>query len=895
MKKTLTFFTLFMLLTAAVFAQKYTISGVVTSAETGERLIGANIMLVGTTNGAATNMNGKYSIKAEAGEYVIKCSFVGYATQEIPVNLTGDMEVNFDLEDHQYTLSVTVLADRAKERETPVAFTTVDKKGMELMLASQDIPMVLNTTPSVYSTAQGGGAGDARINIRGFNQRNVAVMINGIPVNDMENGWVYWSNWDGVGDASKDIEVQRGLSAVNLAVASIGGTMNIVTDPAALDFGLKLKQEFGNDAFMKTSFFANTGLVNKKWAMSVGLVRKVGDGYADGTWTDAYAYYFGGSYQINKNNRVELYAVGAPQRHGQRSYRQNIAAFDADYARDLDDYDVAAFNKYKPEKGGRRYNQNWNPMTHSYNGKQYFNGSTHDRYDSAFLNERENYYHKPQINFNWYSILSKNVSLYTTLYYSGGEGGGSGTLGSMVWDYTFPSRKVNWDATIQRNIDNGSNGSKGILRNSVNEQSTYGAIVKSIFKVSESFNLTAGLDIRSSEIDHFREVRDLLGGSFYAAPSYYSSDFWTGDDNIRRLGDKIDYYNTNKASWLGGYLQGEYSTEILTAYASVGVSSQKYDYVDHFRKAEGTNNKLAFETDRMNGYQLRAGASFRISPYVQIYGNVGYMDKVPIFDNVIDDANGILNEDPQNEKIMSIDAGINYYSPDRKFTGKFNVYYSDWKDRGLTRQRTIQAPTGPQTALYNITGIEQRHMGIEFELAYQPVRFFRLDFGGSIGNWEYTKDVNARYSNLDNDSGFEELKLYIKDLKIGDAPQTQLLGGLTVYPTKGFRARLNWRFYDNFYAEFEPDSRTTEDRTQSWEVPNYHIFDLHVNYKLPIKVKNIGFEVFAHVLNLFDKTYISDAIDNSRYNAFDKDHDADDAEVHFGLPRTFNVGISINY
>ena len=87
---------------------------------------------------------------------------------------------------------------------------------MEFRLGSQDLPMALNLTPSVYATQQGGGAGDARINVRGFNQRNVAVMINGVPQNDMENGWVYWSNWDGVADASHSIQMQRGLSAVNL-------------------------------------------------------------------------------------------------------------------------------------------------------------------------------------------------------------------------------------------------------------------------------------------------------------------------------------------------------------------------------------------------------------------------------------------------------------------------------------------------------------------------------------------------------------------------------------------------------------------------------------------------------------------------------------------------------
>ena len=125
--------------------------------------------------------------------------------------------MNFALKNTNLLLCVTVISDRAKERETPVAFTNIDKRQMEFNLGSKDIPSVLNTAPSVFATGQGGGAGDARINVRGFNQRNVGVMINGIPINDMENGWVYWSNWDGLGDATSSIQIQRGLSAVNLS------------------------------------------------------------------------------------------------------------------------------------------------------------------------------------------------------------------------------------------------------------------------------------------------------------------------------------------------------------------------------------------------------------------------------------------------------------------------------------------------------------------------------------------------------------------------------------------------------------------------------------------------------------------------------------------------------
>ena len=193
---------LFVILPTFVFAQN-TVSGTVSDASTGEALPGANVVLEGTNMGAAASSDGTYSISnVAAGSYTVTASVIGYANASKTVNVSGDVTVNLALDVSALELSaLEVLASRAGER-TPVAYTNVSKAEMEARLGSQDIPMILNTTPSVYATQQGGGAGDARINVRGFNQRNVAVMINGVPQNDMENGWVYWSNWDGVGDAT---------------------------------------------------------------------------------------------------------------------------------------------------------------------------------------------------------------------------------------------------------------------------------------------------------------------------------------------------------------------------------------------------------------------------------------------------------------------------------------------------------------------------------------------------------------------------------------------------------------------------------------------------------------------------------------------------------------------
>ena len=177
------------LLPLSLFAQM-TVSGTVSDAATGNALPGANVVVEGTDLGAAAAGNGSYTIANVPAGATITASMIGYTSS----SATAAATVNFALEATAIQLSaLEVLASRADE-STPVAYTTVTKAEMEFRLGSQDIPMSLNTTPSVYATQQGGGAGDARINVRGFNQRNVAVMINGVPQNDMENGWVYWSN-----------------------------------------------------------------------------------------------------------------------------------------------------------------------------------------------------------------------------------------------------------------------------------------------------------------------------------------------------------------------------------------------------------------------------------------------------------------------------------------------------------------------------------------------------------------------------------------------------------------------------------------------------------------------------------------------------------------------------
>ena len=901
--------TLLMMMTG-LFAQS--ISGVVG----GEKpLQGANVVVVGTELGSVSNGEGSYLIKdVPAGTYDITASFIGYSSKTISVVVgEDDAVVDFTLKVDAVSMSaLEVLASRADET-TPVAYTTINKAEMEVRLGSQDIPMILNTTPSVYATGQGGGAGDARINVRGFNQRNVAVMINGVPQNDMENGWVYWSNWDGVGDATSSIQMQRGLSAVNLATPSIGGTMNIITDPAAQEKGGKFKQEAGAGGFLKTTLNYNSGLIADKLALSGTIVRKTGEGLIDGTWTDAWAYYAGASYAISDKQRVELYGIGAPQRHGQNLYKQNIATYSQELAGSIDGYNDSAYvagEKFETE-AGRFYNQNWAPVDPSYKGKQYFymyGDKTQDRHSSDFLNERENFFHKPLVNLNHFYDVNEQVRLSSVAYWSGGSGGGTGTYGSVSrapaiegnsW-YASSPWIWDWNAEIAQNSDNideefsaDENRSTGILRNSINRQNTLGLISKLNYEVSDDLEVQVGIDWRSAGIEHAREVRDLLGGDYYV-------DF--ADDNAPDgkkvgLGDIIAYHNETTVDWFGAFLQGKYDIAKFNLYGMGGISTIGYTYQDHF-----SVDKEVVKADAITTFQVKGGGRYNLDDRLSAFANIGYVEKPPILDNVIDN-DGNVSQNPDNEKFISNEIGGEYKSELVAIKGSY--YNTQWKDRNLTKSvQTGQGDSGDTDIIY-LTGVNQSHSGFEIETKVALHEMVSLDVAISAGNWYFGGDANGDYTELEyNDDNqvigqtSTEYEYALKDLKVGDMPQTAYVGGLTIKPIKGLNVQGLYRWYDNHYADWSPDSREVSgdaDRAQVWKTPSYGKLDFHLSYKLP-EFAGLNMTVSGHVFNALDEVYVQDAVDNSKYNGYgDKVHAAHNAEVFLGTPRNFNLGLSVNF
>ncbi|HCX23838.1 MAG TPA: TonB-dependent receptor, partial [Cytophagales bacterium] len=185
MRKTLLL--LMVLFSGTVLMAQSTSGKVVDS--TGEGLPGATVTIKGTQQGTVTDVDGSFTLNAEEGTIVV-VSFIGFESLE--ATLSSDMKITMTpgtsiLGEVVITTSVI---DVAKTRETPVAVSSISPADITLKVGNMEFPEIMNRTPGVYATKQGGGYGDSRISLRGFDQSNTSFLINGQPVNDMENGWV---------------------------------------------------------------------------------------------------------------------------------------------------------------------------------------------------------------------------------------------------------------------------------------------------------------------------------------------------------------------------------------------------------------------------------------------------------------------------------------------------------------------------------------------------------------------------------------------------------------------------------------------------------------------------------------------------------------------------------
>lgn len=924
-------------------AQEYELHGKITDSQTGETLFGANVM-IDDGSGDVADMNGEYEIPLQAGDYTMTVSFVGYTTATRDFTIS-DSDKKIDVELTSEILDeVTVVADIAKFRETPVAFSSIKPKKIEEDLGQQDIPMLLNNTPGAYATQMGGGDGDARITIRGFSQRNIAIMIDGVPVNDMENGWVYWSNWFGLDNVTKNIQVQRGLAASKLALPSVGGTMNIITEGIESKQSASIEQEFGSDNYLRTSFGYNSGDMGNGWGFTAAGSYKRRDGWVDETWSKAWFYYA----KVQKrtdNHIISLSAMGAPQSHAQRKYKQEIARYSMDYAEQIGiDTSIYYENTDNPNLDhGLRYNPFWgyvNRWTTNESGDTIYPGEEK-------IHEKVNSYHKPMFTLRDFWTLNDDMFISNIAYLSIGKGGGTGLDSQSGVEYDESgqidfqkiydnNRKTNW----AEYIDGFPEGykSNNFLRSSNNEHFWYGLISTFNYNISHKLEFSGGLDFRSYRGMHYQEVTDLLGGSYAIGTTNR-----TTDDKFKQVGDVVSYHNDGLVNWGGMFAQLKYKTGNLSSFINLTASYSGYKRIDYFKKKDlvfedtimrqavgyefadfadiyGVPDTVYYEGEAYTvnsqearhaetdwywtpGYTAKGGVNYNLNEHFNVFTNFGYMNNAPRFNNIYDYDNRLF-EEIKNENVKALELGTAYFS--KNFSAKINSYYTVWENKPSSGfSYPYRDPiTDMQVILYvNINGMDAVHKGVEFDFIYKISD--KLDVQGlvSFGDWRWASEDSVKV--YDPDQQFVETIYFDADgIFVGNAAQTQYAANIRYEPIDNLYFKASYRHFMRHYADFNPLDLDPKEHPenfdeegnplQSWKVPDYGLMDLHAGYG--IKIGKLRYDLRLGMLNLLNEVYISDATNNDTYNQFQySDFDAKSASVFMGLGRRFNVSFKVTF
>ena len=290
-----------MLLSAGAFAQQAFITGVVKDAKSNQVLTGATVRL---SSGliTATDEFGKFRFdKLQPGEYSVSVTFLGYADKSEKISLTESVEIVVLLEEsYELTDELVVYATRANDK-TPTTYTNVSQQAIQKQNFGQDMPFILNWTPSLVTTSDAGaGIGYTGVRIRGSDATRINVTINGIAYNDSESQGTFWVNLPDIASSTQSVQIQRGVGTSTNGAGSFGGSVNVQTISQQRDPYAEVMLGGGSFNSQRYTVKAGTGLINNHWSFDGRASKIKSDGYIDRASSDLDSYYFSGGYYGDK-------------------------------------------------------------------------------------------------------------------------------------------------------------------------------------------------------------------------------------------------------------------------------------------------------------------------------------------------------------------------------------------------------------------------------------------------------------------------------------------------------------------------------------------------------------------------------------------------------------------
>ncbi len=749
---------------------------------------------------------------------------------------------------------IIVSAGVSNAGTSPLRLKQVDSKQIQTLATGRTFPELIANTPSVYATRETGSYGDANINIRGFKQENIAILLNGIPISGLTSGNMYWNNWMGLSDATATIQLQKGIGGSMLADNSVGGTINIITSSPTREFSAGAGYSLTGYGTNKANIFINSGDLGRGWAFNIAGSYTWGTGYVDCTDVNAWSYIASVTKVINRQHSLIFTALGSPEQHEQRSTRMSYE--------ELEQY-------------GPSYNKNWG----WWNGEQ--------------KTIARNTYYKPYFTLSHFFNTRAGrdgqigIQMNSGVYLAIGMGGGVFTesTGRRIISFIGGDGQIDWSAVEEHNRsasdESGSYASQNILSNFNAGHTQFGAKSSVLVTFSDRISLDAGLHYQMYNTYEREQITDLLGG-----------DYWLDGDRKTYVGDFIRTNNGRNMNYMTAYGLGTFSLGsrnewIIKAGASIsGVTMRRWDKYNY------APSDIWSDLATGLGGSFKAGVLYKIDRHNSLYLNGGVYSRAPYAGVYFASGNNAISQNVHNEN--NILAELGYRLVGNSFGMELTFYTALWENK--TIKSNPYKPLDADPYRFMVTGLGAFHYGGEWEGYYKLGNILRVDAFASIGDWRWKNDVHATIYDPYTDEPLQTIDVYSDGLHVGDAPQTQVGASFAFHPIQIFRPAaksdvmvgMNWTYNDRFWADFDPITRTSaENRVDAYRIPAYHLLNLQVSWTHRFTPKTAA-TLFFNLNNLLNSIYIERGKDGSAHNAAT-------FTGYWAAPRNYNFGIRLQF
>lgn len=773
---------------------------------------------------------------------------------------------------------------------------------------NQNISSLLTAGRDPFYSAASFNFSAVRFRIRGYDNDLFSTFMNGIPMDNLDNGFTPFGLWGGLNDVMRNRDVSWGLRYNTFAFGDIGSNTNIDSraskQRAQTSMSYAASNRNYNNRIMLTH---STGVSKKGWAFSLSGSRRWADeGYVPGTYYNGWGYFAAVDKRIGQRHLLSLTTFGAPTENG----RQGAAVQEM--------MDLAGTNYYNPnwgyqngEKRNASIGRTHQPviiLTHDFRLNNKTTLTTAAGY--SFGN-------RSVTALDWYNAADPRPDYYRYLpsYTSTWASSTDAAQGQLLYDLMkndINYRQINWQNLY--NVNRASNATilnaNGISGNTVSGQRSRYIIEERIIntkrfnansvintKLTDHIDFTAGASYQQQNNHYFKKVDDLLGGEFYVNVNQFAERDFPVDNSANQFdldqpnrilykGDKFGYdYNIN-ISRAAGWAQGVFRYNKVDFFLAGNLSYTKFYREGNVRNGLfPTDSKGKGTVNEFTDYAVKGGLTYKIDGRNYVFVNGSYQTRAPYFENVYISprTRNAQQENVVSETIQTVEGGYIMNAP--KFKIRLSGYYTRFMD-GVDVM-SFYHDTYQNFVNYAINGIDKLHFGGEFGIEARLTPTITLNAAAAVGRYYYDSKQSAVVT-VDNSASILGRQLiYAENFRLPSTPMEAYSFAINYRSPKFWFVSLTGNYFDKSYLSMNPLRRTWDalqyvpnksdayneifNQTKfdaqytvdffggySWKLPK----DFEVNKKSTFLVFNVGIN---NLLN--NKDIVTGGFEQLRYDA----------------------------